>query len=133
MNDFDNIEMMHLLMQLATELDQNATNKFYKEGNRYVLRPHNFIAFTPLRTRNELIINLRGSPKEFQHFETVSIEPARGNSYSMVRMTSICQMHAVINYVERARVLAMRGPGRIKSSFELKEIPLFDMKGSSHA
>ena len=89
-------------------------SKYVKEGERYVLRPHNFVTFTVRHKRNNHVtISLRGFLGEFEVAPELPLKSGRATSYAECNLRSPNGLAAAAAYIQRACQLLNRGPSRI--------------------
>jgi hypothetical protein len=98
--------------------------KFTKQGNRWVFTPQNFVTFQPLKTRDEVVLTLRGNPIEFLVFQELPLAEYRHQSYSSCVVTSPHQLMAASSYIHRAYQLFRRGRNRIRRRLTITECEL---------
>ncbi|WP_274061511.1 hypothetical protein [Vibrio parahaemolyticus] len=95
--------------------------KFELSGNRWVVRPDNFVTFEIhyQRTLN-IAVSLRGNPCEFAEFLELPLKKGMGG-YSECSITKPCQLAAAAFYVRRAHELYQRGRSRMQKQQTITE------------
>ena len=87
-------------------------SKFELSGNRWVLRPNNFVTFEPHYQRVlNIAVSLRGNPDEFAEFPELPLKEGMAG-YSECSITNPNQLAAAAFYVRRANELYKRGRSR---------------------
>ena len=86
--------------------------KFELTGNRWVVRPNNFVTFEPHYKRAlNIAVSLRGNPSEFAELPELSIKEGMAG-YSEYIITKPNQLAAAAFYIRRAHELYQRGRHR---------------------
>jgi hypothetical protein len=95
---------------------------FQSEGNRFVLRPANFVTFTVHYKRgNHITVSVRGAVSEFEGRKELAIKKDQ-NGYSAFKFESADQLEAATYYVKRAAELYERGRTRSKKTPKTVEV-----------
>lgn len=95
--------------------------KFERSGNRWVVRPNNFVTFEPhyKRTLN-IAVSLRGNPKEFAEFPELPLKEGMAG-YSECTITKPNHLAAAAFYIRRAQELYQRGRNRPRKNQKIVE------------
>jgi len=100
-------------------------SKYIKEGERYVLRPHNFVTFTVHHTRSHHVrITLRGFIGEFAIASELPLKSGRAQAYAECILSNPNGLAAAAAYIQRACQLLNRGPRRTLKKQVKTEVPL---------
>jgi len=86
--------------------------KFELSGNRWVVRPNNFVTFEPHYQRAlNIAVSLRGNPNEFAKLPELPLKEGMAG-YSECSITQANQLAAAAFYIRRAHELYHRGRSR---------------------
>lgn len=96
--------------------------KFELSGNRWVVRPNNFVTFEPHYQRAlNIAVSLRGNPSEFAEFPELPLKQGMAG-YSECSITNPNQLAAAAFYVRRAHEIYQRGRVREHKKQKIIEI-----------
>lgn len=111
------------LAKYAKTLIPNA--KYVKEGERYVLRPENFVTFTVRHKRSQHVtLTLRGFLGEFEIAQELPLKSGRANAYAECNLKNPNGLSAAAAYIQRACQLLKRGARRTLKKPVKTEVPL---------
>ena len=95
--------------------------KFELSGNRWVVRPNNFVTFEPHYQRAlNIAVSLRGNPSEFAELSELPLKEGMAG-YSECSITKPSQLAAAAFYVRRAHELYQRGRNRTHKNQKIIE------------
>ena len=95
--------------------------KFELSGNRWVVRPNNFVTLEPHYQRAlNIAVSLRGNPSEFAEFQELSLKEGMAG-YSECSITKPSQLAAAAFYIRRAYELYQRGRNRMHKKQKIIE------------
>ncbi|WP_456426121.1 hypothetical protein [Rhodocaloribacter sp.] len=94
---------------------------FEKSGNRWVMRPNNFVTLEPHYQRAlNIAISLRGNPDEFADFPELPLKEGM-HGYSECSVTESRQLAAATFYIRRAKEIYERGRSRTQKKQKIIE------------
>ena len=107
-------ELVDTTMALAMYAKALVPNsKYVKEGERYVLRPDNFVTFTVRHKRSHHVtLTLRGFIGEFAIAPELALKSGRANAYAECNLSTPSGLAAAAAYIQRACELLKRGSRR---------------------
>ena len=119
----DLAETIMALAKYAKSLVPNAT--YAKEGERFVLRPDNFVTFTVRHRRSHHVtLTLRGFLGEFDIAPELQLKSGRANVYAECNLNNPNGLAAAATYIQRACQLFNRGSRRTLKKPVRTEVPL---------
>ena len=106
-------KLKHCASALGEFAEALAGAALRKQGRRWIPGRHNFVTFQVQAARNkDVVITLRGAPREFEVEEILPLKAERSGRYSRCNFNSPSQLKAAAKYIDRAYELYRRGRQR---------------------